>query len=170
MLDRTDNTEHTRYRHSKRKETKYKCQRRARSHDIAHYGKLGKSLWAISLTSESKSPRDDNCLHSAWQASSWAVHFRLAYCGRLLAGVLQASFACTTGAGGASFTPSLNFRNIVAHHDSPAFALVSRVGYEDFDAEIVRKIFQNRQASPYDIDVNGNNLLHVSKSATLVDK
>ena len=104
------------------------------------------------------------------------MRFRLAYRGRLLAGVLQASFACTTGAGGASFSPSLNFRNVVGYHNSPTFVTVARIGYEDFENDVqeaienIRQMFQERQASPYDIDVNGNTLLHVSKAATLVDE
>ena len=98
------------------------------------------------------------------------MRFRLAYCSRLLAGALQASLACTVGAGGASFTPSLDFRNVVAH-DSPGFALINKIEYGDHARRIekyihdLRQLFQERRASPYDVDVDSNTLLHVSKSA-----
>lgn len=174
-LEKKDGKVHPRYRSSKRKEIECKRERWTRSHGIAQHGRFGKSLWAISLTSKSNNHLDDNCLHSAWQESSWVVHFRLAYCGRLLAGALQASFACTTGAGGASFTPSLNLRNVVAQ-DSPAFVIVSKTEFEDpdrrFESQIhdLRKLFEERRASPYDIDANGNTLVHVSKPARLLRK
>ena len=81
---------------------------------------------------------------------------------------MQASFACTMGAGGASLTPSLSFRNVVAH-DSPAFAIMSNFKSGNLDCRRVdkefqdlRQLFQERRASPYDVNVDGNTLLHVS--------
>ena len=78
------------------------------------------------------------------------------------------------GAGGASLTPSLNFRNVVAH-DSPGFAIIDKTKCGDHACRLeehiydLRQLFQERRASPYDIDVHGNTLLHVSKSAMLLE-
>ena len=171
VLGRNESGVNPLYRYSESKEKGCNCQRRTRSHGIVQHENFGKSFWAISLTSERKNHLNDNCSHCAWQVSSWVVRCRLAYCGRLLAGALQASFACTTGAGGASFTPSLIFRNVVTH-DSPAFAIINKAEYGYFKYSIeeqihdLRQVFQERRASPYDIDVYGNTLLHVSKLAT----
>lgn len=174
MLERTESEVDPRYRYYEREESNCKCQRRTRSHGMARHGKFGKNSWEISLTSESKNHLNDNCFHSAWQASSWIVRFRLVYCGRLLSGALQASLACTGGAGGASFTPSIDFRN-VASRNSPAFAIVSKIELWHLDRGIeeqildLRKLFQERRASPYNTEMYGNTLLHLSKLATLLE-
>ena len=113
----------------------------------------------------------------ACHASSWGVSLRLGYCGRLLAGVLQASFFCTKGAGGMSLSPSLNFRGVVAS-DSPAFSLINNlrpsiklsadgwVSHVEERLQDLRRIFDERRASPYDIDIDGNTLIHVNCSVT----
>lgn len=75
-----------------------------------------------------------------------------------------------------SLSPSLSFRGLVAS-DSPAFSLMN--GFRQFDSElsvdewvahveeqlqVLRQIFDERRASPYDIDIRGNTLIHVGRS------
>ena len=90
-----------------------------------------------------------------------------------MAGVLQASFLCTKGAGGMSLSPSLSFRGVVAS-DSPAFSLINNlrqcvefsadewVSHVEGQLQELRRIFDEGRASPYDIDIHGNTLIHVS--------
>ena len=97
-----------------------------RAYSVTQQRSLGKSSWVASLATEKMMRRNRSYPRYACHASSWGVRLRLGYCGRLLAGVLQASFFCTKGAGGMSLAPSLSFRGIVAS-DSPAFSLIDNL-------------------------------------------
>lgn len=81
-----------------------------------------------------------------------------------------------TKAGVYSISPSLSFRAVVPS-DSPAFAALN--GIDDFSSfessrelsnaldlllRQLQGVFRSRAASPYDVDVNGNTILHVSLS------
>lgn len=89
----------------------------------------------------------------------------------LLARAVNGSFSATFGGGGFSINPSLNLRYIF-RPDSPAFKLLdtipkklvdvhsSVICTEDLRAELHR-LFQTRQASPFDVDHKGRTLLHV---------
>ena len=100
----------------------------------------------------------------------------LACCSNFLARAVEASFSLTRGAGGTALSPNLQLRCLVAY-DSRAFALIR----EDFPGDvpgdmtlddmkivasqrvqILRQMFQDGKASPYDVDIDGNTLLHVS--------
>ena len=146
---------------------------------IMQHGSLGKSSWVASLAAEEKKHRKRSQPRHGYHTSSWGVSLRLGYCGRLIAGALQASFFCTIGAGGMSISPSLSFRGLVAS-DSPAFSLIDNLRQSDelsADGSVshveeqlqgLRRIFDERRASPYDIDIHGNTLIHVSRPITQV--
>lgn len=97
---------------------------------------------------------------------------RLAHCSKLLARALEASVSFTRGAGGIALSPTLQLRCLVPY-DSPAFELIRAHDLHnmtfgdmkivaDQRVQILRQMFQDRKASPYDVDINGDNLLHVS--------
>lgn len=109
--------------------------------------------------------------------SSNAIGFRFSYCGYLLARTLQASISFTRGAGGFSISPTVSFSALVPS-DSPVFRLLefgfsSRTSVQDmsrsFDVRIgqILHLFESRKASPYDVDQDGNTMLHVSSLAWL---
>lgn len=145
--------------------------------------------WLASMHSENSTHTDD-CPHSAWAESSWSLKFRLAYCGRLLARAVEASVSFTKGAGGLSLSPTMRLRCLVAY-DSPAFALISEPFWEepswepwekpvgemsanDIEAVVnqrvqsLRQMFQERKASPYDMNIHGQTLLHVGTPGEVV--
>ena len=150
------------------------------AYSITQQSSLLKSSWVGSLATKKTIHRNKGHPRYACHRSSWGVSLRLGYCGQLLAGVLQASFFCTKGAGGMSLSPSLSFRGVVAS-DSPAFLLInnlrtyfgSSANFESSADEWVshveekmrdlRQIFDERRASPYDVDIHGNTLIHVSR-------
>ena len=101
-------------------------------------------------------------------------------CWTLLAGAIQASISVTRGAGGFSISPSLQCAYVVSP-DSAHFELVSLLGVinnesiktvNDWQAfwqnrlSEIEQLFHNRKASPYDVDLCGNTLLHVRFSKT----
>lgn len=108
----------------------------------------------------------------AFVESSNAIGFRFSYCGYLLARTLQASISFTRGAGGFSISPTISFSALVPS-DSPLFRLLefnfsSKTSAHDmsksFDVRIgqILHLFENCAASPYDVDQDGNTMLHVS--------
>lgn len=70
-----------------------------------------------------------------------------------------------------SLSPTVRLRCLVAS-DSPAFELIGRrfpyrMTANNIEAVVsqrvqsLRQMFQDRTASPYDVDIDGNTLLHV---------
>lgn len=155
------------------------------AYSVTQYSSLGESSWVASLATEKKIRRKKSYPRYACHASSWGVILRLGYCGPLLAGVIQASFFCTKGAGGMSISPSLSFRGLVAS-DSPAFSLINKIRprrlellLHEFSADEwasrveerlqdLPRIFDEGRASPYDIDIHGNTLIHVRYPITQI--
>lgn len=148
------------------------CRFRASSqrYSSSQNSNLRESSWTVSLRTANVCHHHD-CPHSAWTESSWSLSFRLAYCNRLLASALQATVSFTNGAGGLSLSPTMSLTNLVSS-DSPAFALIrdpilKGMPANDIEAAVnqrvqsLRQLFQDRKASPYDVDVHGNTLLHV---------
>ena len=98
-------------------------------------------------------------------------------CGAFLSGAIEASISITRGAGGFSIIPGLRCAHVVPENN-PAFELVARLGiifWDNFPAidanevelsletgiqDLVR-LFDDGKASPYDVDIEGNTLLHV---------
>ena len=101
-----------------------------------------------------------------------------------LASTLQLSMSFMRGAGGMAISPMLVYRPIVPWN-SPAFSIfsaetmISRAALLDYDAGLtptpymssyimsalseLLHLFNNGEASPYDITANGETLLHVSR-------
>ena len=106
--------------------------------------------------------------------------FRLSYCGAWLARAVYASVAITKGAGGFSISPNLAVRPVVPR-SSRIFKLF-RHSPDNLPKELVKsrdlqstlewticqlvRLFEDKDASPYDVDEDGNTLLHVSSHNT----
>ena len=95
--------------------------------------------------------------------------------GALLAGAVEALFSITCGAGGLSISPVIQCLRVVSA-DSPVFQLVDwssvfKAGIvkstTDFDIYLrnniskIERLFENGEASPYDVDSRRHTLLHV---------
>ena len=100
------------------------------------------------------------------------VGFTLSYCGSLLAGAVRFMYYTTSGAGGWSISRSIRFFHVVPF-DSPAFALLNmtipaNASAEDAQAVLdvtiqkIQWLMDEKKASPFDVDPDGNTLLHVS--------
>ena len=137
----------------------------------SHASNSRATSWDFSIHSANLH-HDRHCLHYAWDETSWSMRLRLAYCSKLLARAVEASLSLTRGAGGIALSPTLQLRCLVPF-DSPAFTLVRDpfprgMTFDDKEIvanqrlQILRQMFQDGKASPYDVDVNGNTLLHVS--------
>lgn len=148
-----------------------RLQTSSQQYSSSRYGNFRKTSWTVSLHSANTN-HHRGCPHSSLVESSWSLKFRLAYCSRLLARAVQASISLTKGAGGTSLSPNMTFRCLVAD-DSPAFALMRHpwswnISVNDIETLVnqqvrsLRQMFQDHKASPYDIDLCGNTLLHVS--------
>ena len=127
--------------------------------------------WNFSIHSANRN-HDRDCPHSACVETSWSMRLSLACCSKFLARAVEASLSLTRGAGGTALSPNLQLRCLVPY-DSPAFALMGEQYPESMtfdDIKIVasqrvqrlRNMFQDGKASPYDVDIGGNTLLHVS--------
>ena len=100
-------------------------------------------------------------------ATFWAMTF--------LRGAIDASISITRGAGGFSISPNLQYRRMVPN-GSPSFVLVSFRRNELREVNTkhaldsllsvrlmeIQRLFASRQASPYDVNVRGDTILHVS--------
>ncbi len=111
-----------------------------------------------------------NCPMFVLSESSRSVGFRFVYTGPWFGSAMEMTVSFIKRAGVYSISPSLSVRAVVPS-DSPAFAaadeMVHRYRQTDFVESFVSKIqsiFQSRAASPYDVDEDGNTLLHVSLS------
>ena len=106
------------------------------------------------------------------------VGFKMTYYGKLLANTVRATISITSGAGGFSISPCLNFRALVSNC-SPAFQLLdpdtldtrfistppSRTNevceYFESALQQLYELFQDKVASPTDINEDGDTLLTV---------
>ena len=84
----------------------------------------------------------------------------------LLNKVLHASFSASYGAGGCSLAPTLGILS-VATENNPAFEILGKLlgaTAENVDRLIleIRQLFVQGEASPFDIDTYGRDLLHVN--------
>lgn len=122
------------------------------------------------------------CPLFASPASTTTAKIRIKNCGDLLAGAIEASVSIIRGAGGSAISPVLQCARVVSQNN-PAFALVSLkynfpAFYLSLNGRKIRSIrewqshlkiniqqlarmFCDGRASPYDVDLNGNTLLHV---------
>ncbi|KAM0804469.1 hypothetical protein BDR22DRAFT_960096 [Usnea florida] len=130
--------------------------------------------WSISIHSANRN-HDRDCPLSVCVETSWSMRLSLASCTKFLARAVEASLSLTRGAGGIALSPNLQLRCVVPYN-SPAFTLM-REPYPDdmtFDdtkiaasqrMQILRQMFQEGRASPYDVCMDGNTLLHYAVTA-----
>lgn len=108
---------------------------------------------------------------------------RIGGCEALLARAIEASISITTGAGGLSVSIALRCAHVVPDNN-PAFRLVDRglwkeshyprygrqrplksiIQFEallDVNIRKIERLFRAGKASPYDVSLDGNTLLHV---------
>ena len=117
------------------------------------------------------------CHVSASSSSTTVAKFRMKRCGTFLAGAIEASMSITRGAGGFSISPGLRFAHVVPANN-PAFELLYRLRDMHFvpgqtisivelelsletGVQDLTRLFRDGKASPYDVDLQGNTLLHV---------
>lgn len=118
----------------------------------------------------------------ASSASTTTAKIRIKTCSAFLAGAVEASISIIRGAGGSSISPILQCARVVSR-DSPAFRLVRLSLDSDPSVPILNgikirsiselkahlennmhqlaRMFRDGRASPYDVDLDGNTLLHV---------
>lgn len=116
------------------------------------------------------------CPMFASSASTTTAKIRIKTCGAFLAGAIGASINIIRGAGGSSISPVLQCARVVPQ-DNSAFRLVRSIypilnGREitsrsevkaqlEINIHQLARTFRDGRASPYDVDLDGNTLLHV---------
>lgn len=142
----------------------------------SHFELTSIAKWKFIFETESMS-HNRTCPLFANSASTTMARFRIASCGALLAGAIEASISITRGAGGLSISPVLRCAHVVAS-DNPAFRLISKtlrlnlfkkwgprsrieLTVLDIGIREIERLFREGKASPYDVDLKGNTLLHV---------
>ncbi len=137
---------------------------------------MPKPEWKLKIETQSSS-HYRSCPFFATSAKTHTARICIKSCGVFLAGAIEVSIAIKRGAGGLSIGPKLQCAQVVPH-DSPAFRLIEfdQVLFwhncpinnmTQWDAFLHSKIkglesmFSAGKASPYDVDLNGNTLLHV---------
>jgi hypothetical protein len=112
------------------------------------------------------------CPLSTQRRSTIVLAAKYSYRSRFITRLLSFSVSISSGAGGLSISPSLTFRAIVPD-SSPAFSLFtydsiyafrlkSTESYCEWVARELYRLFREQEAYPTDVDVRGENLLHVS--------
>ena len=109
-------------------------------------------------------------------SKSMMIGFRHFYSGRFLAHTIRGMVTFTTGEGGYSISPQLNFRALVPN-ESPAFKLLAKENLSSFingplpeslgeyfenTLQSLYQLFENKKASPTDINASGETLLSVN--------
>ena len=141
-----------------------------------YFGRALNPQWKFKFKADSFTHHHHTCPLSATSAKTAVARFLIRGCGRLLAGAVEASISMTIGAGGLSISHHLRCAHVISR-DSPAFQLVDLTNQVknlsitsskvDLDALLNRRIqeleflFRAGKASPYDVDLQGNTLLHV---------
>lgn len=113
------------------------------------------------------------CPMYVFSESSRSAGFRFVYRGSRFGMAMEMTVSFITRAGVYSISPSMSVSAVVPSN-SPAFAAVDKLRtlfprpdmLESRELLLfkIQSIFQSRAASPYDVDENGNTLLHVSFS------
>ena len=148
-----------------------------------HLELMSKPKWKGIFEMESTS-HHRTCPLFASSASATMAKLRIKRCGALLAGAIEASITITRGAGGLSISPVLRCAHVVPPGSS-AFALVGphcvysyrlptstversrKINISELDTSLdisihgLVQLFREGKASPYDVNLEGNTLLHV---------
>lgn len=142
---------------------------------IWRYGRFLGHKWRYQSGIFSTESHDLTCPLYPDSPAVITVRLSMRICGALLKDAAEASFSIIRGAGGFSISPMLHCQRIVDEQEG-AFGLVKSYWVEikfaksakDLEDTTTRKIqeikqlFQKRQATPYDVDIRGRTLLHVS--------
>ena len=147
------------------------------------FGQMSSLKWKSMIELESTS-HHRTCSLVASSTATTMAKVRIKRSGALLAGAIEASITITRGAGGLSISPTLRYAHVVPR-DSVLFELVSPRGVysyrlptsasgrsrsmknSDLESSLEISIrglvglFRDGKASPYDVDIEGNTLLHV---------
>ena len=155
----------------------------------SYFGMTSDPKWKVIFETESTS-HHPTCGLFASSASSNMARVRMKSCGAFLAGAIEASISIVRGAGGLSISPALQCARVVPRY-SPAFELVDGLGMYlrkcmypgtgareskvslcgrleallDIRIHELAHLFRDGKASPYDVDLQGNTLLHVRVSS-----
>ena len=130
--------------------------------------------WKISLEIVSMAHKPSCSFYSRLSQVS-SARISIKSCGRLLSGAISAFVEVRRGAGGYSISPQLQCARVVPL-DHPAWQLFDfdvdlfPLTANDFHSSIERRfrdlhqLMLSGQASPYDVDIEGQTLLHVRVS------
>lgn len=117
-----------------------------------------------------------SCAFRFDSSKAMMIGFRLFYSGRFWAHTVRGLVTFTTGEGGYSISPQLNFRALVPN-ESPAFKLLAKENlsnlingsrpeslseYFENTLQSLYQLFENKKASPMDINASGETLLSVT--------
>jgi hypothetical protein len=132
-------------------------------------------VFSLSYTTDVYEPHLPNCIyHNIPVQKVQTLKTGFNYLSCLLSATVAGTFSLATGAGGFSISPSLYFSRVVPY-DSKAFALVGVVTLPRFYKATVEerlrilettqhqilKMFNEREASPKDLNPSGESLFHV---------
>ena len=133
------------------------------------------SLGPASISSEVLTHHRSSCPFRARRATQNRLSFNLKYASLMLNIIAGVSMSMKYGPGGLSLSPNLTLRGMM-REDSPAFRLFGRAEWKDCHtaADAIAKMnqvslrlqqmYDERIASPYDLDRNGNSLIWVCSS------
>ena len=157
--------------------TRYEEHASKTSSSASWFGILSRHKWLVNLSAYSTSKHDLTCPVHLSEPVSNTTQVSIGISGALLHWAVQATFACTRGAGGFSISQKLHFPRIVDNYDCTTFFL-ARMFYDDEESIItdqgdwqalidltVKEIeccFRSGEASPHDVTLDGYTLLHVS--------
>jgi hypothetical protein len=119
----------------------------------------------------SSASHHESCPYYTDTARTVRIGFGTRILNPLLSRLMEGTFTATFGAGGVSIYPSLNLRSVY-RPNSPAFKLLDDLGNDKYPTDTMkmspdvlraefRRLFQNHEASPFDVDEEGRTLIHV---------
>ena len=149
---------------------KYKPYSQSRSYDNEKRPMLAR--WIAVTFSSSLTHRKD-CMLSRELQETKQFGFRISCSGPLLQGAIQAAMSMTRGSGGFSLSPALTFNYVVRSGTGPFKLFENPFEYRwksaanicaalDFQRQELIRLYQEGNASPGDVDENGNTVMHVS--------
>ena len=140
--------------------------------ESSYLGTTSNPKWKFILETESMS-HHHTCHLFASSSRTTVAKFRMKRCGSFLSGAIEASMSIARGAGAFSLSPGLRCAHVVPANN-PAFELLHRfqnsipeMNISELESSLetgiqdLERFFCDRKASPYDVDLQGNTLLHV---------
>lgn len=133
------------------------------------------SLGSASVSSEILAQHRSGCPIHARCAEHHRLSFSLKYTSTMLRIIAKVTISMKYGAGGLSLSPNLTLRGM-KREDSPAFRLFDKAEWKDCetvaDATVkinqillrLQQMFDERVASPFDLDQEGNSLVWICTS------